>query len=121
MPSSRFSCTCSAMFSDELLLVHLIRQLGDDYADLRSVPELLKLRARADYHLAAPGGVGRADAAAAHDYAPGGEIGPLTCSIRSESVASGLSSTQMQASITSVQVVRRDVRRHADGDAAASR
>ena len=59
-----------------MALVDLIGQLGDDDA-LAVLAELLKLGPRADGDLAAAGGVGGADAAAAHDDALRREIRAL--------------------------------------------
>ena len=58
----------------QFAFIHLIGQLRHD--DTGAVcAELLKLRAGADNHLAAAGGIGGADTAAAHNDTAGGEIG----------------------------------------------
>ena len=59
---------------DEHALVDLIGDLGDDDAGA-VLAELLKLSAGADPDVALAGGIGSADAAAAHDHALGGEVG----------------------------------------------
>ena len=102
---------------DELLLVDLVGQLGDDNA-YAVVAELLHLGARADNDLALAGGVGGADAAAAHDDAAGGEVGPGD--VLHEVGERGLGVLEhADAGVYDLgEVVRRDIRRHADGDAA---
>ena len=52
--------------------------------------------------------------------APVGKSGPLTCFIRSSTFASGLSISVDDRVDDLAEVVRRDVRRHADGDAGAA-
>ena len=101
----------------ELLLIDLIGQLGDDNADT-VVTKLLHLRAGADYDLALAGGVGRADAAAAHDDALGGKV--RAGDVLHEIVKRCLRVVQhADAGVYDLgEVVRRYIRRHADGDAA---
>ena len=61
---------------DELALVHLIGDLGDDDAGA-VLAELLKLVPGADHQAATAGGIGGPDAAAAHDDPLSGEVGAL--------------------------------------------
>ena len=102
---------------DEHPLVHLIGKLGDD--DARAVAaEFFKFRARAQDDLAAARGVGRADAAAAHDDALGREVG--ACHVLHQVVKRRLRVVEhAHAGVDDLgEVVRGDVRRHADGDTA---
>ena len=101
---------------DELALVDLIGKLGDDDA-LAVLAEFLKLRPGADGDLAAARGIRGADAAAAHDNALCREIRTLdivheVCQLRLR---------VFQNADTGVddlgQIMRRDICRHADGDA----
>ena len=101
---------------DELALVDLIGKLGDD-DPCPVLSELLKLRARTHDDLAAAGHVGLADAAAAHDNTLCREVG-------SRDVLQKLAHRRLRviehadAGVYDLgEVVRRDVRRHADGDA----
>ena len=61
---------------DELFFIDLIGELRDDDAHT-VLPVLLKFGAGADHDAAAARGVGRPDAAAAHDDAAGREVRPL--------------------------------------------
>ena len=100
---------------DEHALVHLIRKLGDD--DARAVAaEFFKFRAGAQDDLAAARGVSRADAAAAHDDALGREVGARD--VLHQVVKRRLGIVEhADAGVDDLgQVVRRDVRRHTDGD-----
>ena len=121
---------------DQLRLVDLIRNLGDD--DRRPVALLAGLdrRPRAHHDRAAAGRVRLHDAAAADDEAAGREVragnqadqlpellaaGRASARRRSASRRCVFSISQMQPSMHLAQVVRRDVGRHADGDARPSR
>ena len=59
---------------DKLGLINLIGYLRHDYLGAPGLFLLLYLRPGAHHYLAAPSGVGRPDAAAAHDYTAGGEV-----------------------------------------------
>ena len=100
---------------DEHALVDLIGKLGDD--DARAVAaEFFKFRARAQDDLAAARGICRADAAAAHNDALGREVGARD--VLHQVVKRRLGIVEhADAGVDDLgQVVRRDVRRHADGD-----
>ena len=104
---------------DELALVDLIGQLGHDDADAVVAPGL-GLGAGAHDDAAAAGGVGRADAAAADDDAPRREIRArdVLHEVRERGVRVF---EHADAGIDDLgEVVRRDIRRHADGDAGAA-
>ena len=104
---------------DELALVDLIGQLGHDDADAVVAPGL-GLGAGAHDDAAAAGGVGRADAAAADDDAPRREIRArdVLHEVRERGVRVF---EHADAGVDDLgQVVRRDIRRHADGDAGAA-
>ena len=104
---------------DQARLVDLVGDLGDDDR-LAVALARLDLGARAHHDRAAAGAVGRADALAAHDEAGGREVRAgmraITPSSRSSGVRSWFSSRKVSASTTSPEVVRRDVRGHADRD-----
>ncbi len=102
---------------DEHALVHLIRKLGDD--DARAVAaEILKLRARTQDNLAAARSIGGTDAAAPHDDALGREVG--TRDVLHQVVKRCLGIVEhADAGVDDLgEVVRRNVRRHTDGDTA---
>ena len=102
---------------DEHALVDLIGKLGDD--DARAVAaEFFKFRARAQNDLAAARGIRRADAAAAHDDALGREIG--AGDVLHQVVKRRLRVIEhADAGVDDLgEVVRGDIRRHADGDTA---
>ena len=101
---------------DEHALVHLVGNLGDDDAGA-VVAELLKLGAGADADVALAGGVGRPDAAAAHDHALGGEVGALD--VLHEVVQSGVFIVQhADDGVDDLgEVVRGNVGGHTHGDA----
>ena len=96
--------------------VHLIGQLGHDDAGA-VVAELLHLGAGADPDVTLAGGVGRPDAAAAHDDPPGGKIRALD--VLHEVVQLGLGVIQhADGGVDDLpQVMGRDVGGHAHGDA----
>ncbi len=100
-------------------LVHLVRQLGD-HDPCAAVRALLDLRDRADLDRAAAGLVDVPDALAAHDRGAGREVGSLH---ELHQVAGrGLRVVQVVHDRVDrlAQVVRRDVRGHADRDAAGA-
>ena len=102
---------------DEHALVDLIGKLGDD--DARAVAaEFFKFGARAQDDLAAACGIRRADAAAAHDDALGREIG--AGDVLHQVVKRRLGIVEhADAGVDDLgEVVRGDIRRHADGDTA---
>ena len=94
--------------------------LVDDYSGSAVAPELLKLRARADNDPAAAGGVCLTYAAAPHDDALGREI-------RAFDVLHKVGQRRFRiiqhadAGVYDLgEVVRRDIRRHTDGDTAGA-
>ncbi len=97
-------------------LAHLVRQLRDDD---RVVAALLRLDVRDGPHAdaAAAGLVGVADALQAHDQRAGREIGALDVLHQALGRDLGIVDQRDRAGDDLAQVVRRDVRRHADGDA----
>ena len=104
---------------DELALVDLIGQLRHDDADAVVAPGL-GLGTGAHDDAAAAGGVGRADAAAADDDASGREVRArdMLHEVRERGVRVF---EHTDAGIDDLgEVVRRDVRRHADGDTGRS-
>ena len=101
---------------DELALVDLVGKLRHHNAH-PVLAEGLKLRPGPDHHLAPSGGVGRPDAAVAHDDAAGGEIrsGDMLHQIRQGSLRIV---QHADAGVDDLrQVVRRDIGGHANGDA----
>ena len=101
---------------DELALVDLIGKLGDD-DPLAVLPVFLKLGAGADGDLAAPRGIRRTDAAAPHDDALRREIRTLDVFHQVRQLRLGVIEDADARVDDLAQVVRRDIRRHADGDA----
>ena len=100
---------------DEHALVDLVGDFGDD--DPRPVlAELFELRAGTDDDPAVAGGVRRADAAAAHDDAAGGEIGAVQVLHQVGQVGFGVVQDLHRSGDGLPQVVGRDVRGHAYGD-----
>ena len=100
---------------DELVRAHLVRQFGDH--DEVAPGALLDLGLAAQLDGATAGPIGVHDPLAAHDERPGGEIGTLD--ELHEVVRCGLGvGEQMVHRVDDLgEVVRRDVRGHADGDA----
>ena len=94
----------------------LVRDLGDDDLAL-AVPRLLDLGNRPHLHRASPGPVGVEDARPAEDESAGREVGALHEA--HQLVRSGIAILEhVQDGVDHLaEVVRRDVRRHADGDA----
>ena len=101
---------------DQHPLVDLIGKLGHDDA-LAALAVFLKFRAGADGDLAAARRVGGADAAAAHDDALGGKVGSLDVLHQIRQLRLGIVEDADAGVDDLAQVVRRDVRCHADGDA----
>ena len=91
-------------------------QLGDDDR-LLAVADVLGVRPRAHAHAAAAGLVGVADAADAEDHAAGREVRALDVLHQAGGVDLGIVDVGDRRGDRLAQVVRRDVRRHADGDA----
>ena len=79
--------------------------------------ELLKVGAGTDGDLAAARGIGRADAAAAHDDAARREIRPLDVLHQIGQLGLRIVEDADAGVDDLAEVVRRDIRRHADGDA----
>ena len=103
-------------------LLHGVGQLGDDQR-LAAAPDVLGVGLAAHAHAAAAGLVGVEDALAAEDDAAGREVGSRH--VRHERGGGGAAVHLVEGGIVDVgddrgddlaQVVRRDVRRHADGD-----
>jgi hypothetical protein len=109
-------------FGDALqqgLLVHLIGDLGDDDR-LRSLRiSSISVRARMVIE-SAPGLERRADAGAADDDAAGRKIRAGHDRISASSVMSGIGDQRQRGVDDLARIVRRDVGRHADGDAVAA-
>ena len=103
----------------EARLVHLVRQLGDDDLVL-AVGALFDLGDRADLQRAAAGLVGVADALAAHDRGAGREVGGLDELHQVVRRGLGVVEVVHDAVDHLAEVVRRDVRGHADRDAAGA-
>ena len=101
---------------DQAGLVDHVGDLGDD--DLEpAVLLLLDLGAAAQGDLAAAGGVGGTDAAAAHDDAAGGEVGALDVLHQAGQVDVRIVDQGHRALDHLGQVMGRDVGGHAHGDA----
>ncbi len=99
-------------------LVHLVGDLGDDDLLLLAAPgRLLDVHARAHHDRAAAGAVRRFDAAAPEDEPRRGEVGPGDDADDVVDRSVGVTH-QVHGRVDDLaQVVRRDVGRHADGDA----
>ena len=104
---------------DEARLVHLVGNLGDD--DLLAVlGQFLDGSARAQLQLAASGHVGLQDALPPEDESAGGEVGALHKLHDFREAGRGVLD-QMDGGVDDFgEVVGREIRRHADGDAARS-
>ena len=116
MPAMRFSDVRLGDRLDDARSCHLEGNLGDDDLVLAALLDDLGLAANRDR--AAAGLVGLADRLVPKIVPPVGKSGPVTMSQRSSSVRSGSSISAAIASADLAEVVRRNVRRHADGDAA---
>jgi hypothetical protein len=100
---------------DELGLVDLVGDLGDD--DRLAALLLLDLAAGADGQAAAAGHVGLADAGVADDEACGREVGAADVLQELADAEVGVVDEGEAGGDQLAEVVRRDVGRHADGDA----
>ena len=100
-------------------LLHAVGKLGDDDRALAAA-QLLDMRARAHDDAAAARAVGVANAGTADDDRAGREIGALDVLHQVLDVRVGLVDQRHDRADHLAQVVRRDVRRHADGDARAA-
>ena len=100
---------------DELAFIDLIRQLVDDYSRSVVTPELFKLRARADNDLAAAGCVSLTYTAAPHDDALCWEIGAFDVLHQIRQRRFRIIQHADAGVYDLGEVVRRDIRRHADG------
>ena len=101
---------------DERGAVDLVRQLRDD--DGRAIaPDLLGVRLGAHAHAAAAGAIGLLEARGAEDHAAGGKVGPLD--ELHEVIGGGIGMVEhVHGGVDHLaEVVGRDVRGHADGDA----
>ena len=103
----------------EIVRVDLVRQLGDDQAD-PPLAVLFDVDDRAHRDRAATGAVGVLDALAPDDQTVGGEVGALDAlHQRFEQLCLrgvGVLEQPLHAVGDLAQVVRRNVRRHSDGD-----
>ena len=104
---------------DHRRLVHLIGNLGDDQR-LALLAHRLGGHPPAHHDRAAAGEVGRADAGAAEDDAAGREIGTGHDLHQSLDVDAGIVDHRRRRVDHFAEVMRRDVGRHADGDAAGA-
>ena len=102
----------------QVFLVHLVGDLRHHDLRLARGFHLLDHGARAHDHPAAAVLVGLADALAAVDVAAGGEVGPRDDLPQVGDGGVGVVDQQLDRLRHLAQVVRRDVGRHADGDAA---
>ena len=100
---------------DQTRLVDHVGDLGDD--DLRLALDLLNVGLGADDDLALARAVSRTDARLAHNDAAGREIRPLDAFHQVVQRAVGIFNEQIQPVNDLAQIVRRDVRCHADRDA----
>jgi hypothetical protein len=104
----------------QVVRVHLVRQLGDD-EDRAALLVLVHLDDRAHADRATPGAVRLLDAAAAHDEPRGREVRALHALEQrvQELLVRRFRVVEhpLDAGGDLAQVVRRDVGRHADGDA----
>ncbi len=104
---------------DHRRLVHLIGDLGDDDGGAAAA-DLLDAGARADDHRAAALVIGLAGAGAAEDQAAGGEVGRGDVLHQVGDREFGVGDQRQRGVDHLAEVVRRDVGRHADGDAAGA-
>ena len=96
-------------------LVDHIGDLGDDDAETAVLP-LLDLGLTADDDLAAAGGIGSADAAAAHDDTAGGEVGTLDKAGQILQLGLGIVDDQAAGIHQFAQIMGRNVGCHTDSD-----
>ena len=118
MPSSFLSRTSSRDLLHEPRLVHLVRQLGDDDLRLVALFVLLDRGARAHDDLAAPRLDVVLDPRLAVDVRAGREIGPVDEPADRVDGKLRIVDHRRDRRGHLAQVVRRNVRRHADRDAA---
>ena len=117
MPSIFFSCTSSADPLLQRLLVDLVGQLVDHDVAGAGLFRVLEVGARAHHHLAAAGAVAFLDAIDAVDDAGGGKSRRRDDFHQFVDRCLGVAQ-QVQAGVHHlVEVVRRNVGRHAHGDA----
>ena len=102
---------------DQRRLVHLIRDFGDDDG-FAVLAKLFDRRASAHHDRAAARRIGRADAGAAEDHGAGREIRPRHDLVQRFDFKFGIVDQRQGRIDDLAEIVRRDVRRHADGDAA---
>ena len=118
------SLTSSAMRSMRLGFVDLVGDLGDDDG-LAAAGDVFDGALGAHDEAAAAGAVGVGDAGLAEDEAAGGEVGAFDVLEAEVEVGAGLGfffGDEGDAGVDDFgEVVRRDVGRHADGDAASCR
>ena len=119
MPSSFLSRTMSAIFSISVLLVHLIGDRRDDER-LAVLADVLDMHLGAHDDRAAAFVIGRQYAAAAEDQAAGREVRPLHDLAQFIDGDLGIVEVGHAGVDDFAQVVRRDVGRHADRDAAGA-
>ena len=100
---------------NELAFVDLIGKLGDDDA-LAVLAELLELGSGTDGDFTAAGRVGGADAASAHDDTARREIGALNVLHEVEQICLRIFQNADACVDDLAEVVRRNIRRHADGN-----
>ena len=108
---------------DELGLVDLVGDLGDDDG-LAAAGDVFDAALGAHHEAAAAGVVGLRDVGAAEDEAAGGEVGTLDVLEDELEVGAGFGLVFREEGDGGVddlgEIVRRDVGRHADGDAGAA-
>ena len=100
-------------------LLHAVRQLGDDDRALAAA-QLLDVRPCAHHDAAAAGAVRVADARPSDDDRAGREVGALDVLHQVLDIRVGLVDQRDDRADHLGEVVRRDVRRHPDGDAGAA-
>jgi hypothetical protein len=125
MPSRSDSSRNSsrAMSLDELGLVDLVGDLGDDDG-LTAAGDVFDAALGAHHEAATAGAVGVGDVGLAEEEAAGGEVGPLDVLEDKVEVGAvvlrGLREERDAGVGDFGEIVRRDVGRHADGDAGAA-
>ena len=106
----------TAAVAPPVALVDLVGHLGDDDR-LLALAQRLDVRAAADHHSTTPGLVGVADPTVPDDHPAGREVRPLEVAHEPLDVDRGVVDVGDDRIGRLAQVVRRDVRGHADGDA----
>ena len=104
---------------DEHPLVHNIGKLGDDDAGA-VLAEFLEFMAGTDHHAATAGGIGGADAAAAHDNALGGEVRALDMLHQVGKGGIGIVQHTDAGANDLPQVMGRNIGGHTNGDTAGT-